>query len=79
MELSKKASRFQVEVPESASKKVPSSWEVQSQRKGFVRYYFPEARKLKADLEKAEIRFVILKETQSSSLLPRYFWFIIII
>ncbi|KAL5256929.1 hypothetical protein ACHWQZ_G012010 [Mnemiopsis leidyi] len=48
--------RFQVEVPESASKKVPSSWEVQSQRKGFVRYYFPEARKLKADLEKAEIR-----------------------
>lgn len=36
--------RFQLEVPDSQVKKVGSGFELQSQRKGFKRYYTAEAR-----------------------------------
>ena len=48
--------RFQVEVPDSSQSKIPRDWEVQSQRKGYVRYYFPETAELKVSLAAAEIR-----------------------
>ena len=36
--------RFQIEVPDSQVKKVNSNYELQSQRKGFKRYYTAEAK-----------------------------------
>lgn len=36
--------RYQIEVPESQTKKVGSGYELQSQRKGFKRYYTAEGK-----------------------------------
>jgi DNA mismatch repair protein MSH6 len=36
--------RYQIEIPESQVKKVGPGYELQSQRKGFKRYYTAEAR-----------------------------------
>lgn len=36
--------RYQIEIPESQVKKVGSGYELQSQRKGFKRYYTAEAK-----------------------------------
>jgi len=36
--------RYQIEIPETQVKKVGSGYELQSQRKGFKRYYTAEAR-----------------------------------
>ncbi|KAL0119437.1 hypothetical protein PUN28_007732 [Cardiocondyla obscurior] len=46
--------RYQIEIPESQVKKIGSGYELQSQRKGFKRYYTVEARELLARQINAE-------------------------
>ena len=46
-------------MPDSAAKKVPRNWEIQSQRKGYLRYFNPEIVKLKEELTATEIRSVL--------------------
>ncbi|XP_014470347.1 PREDICTED: probable DNA mismatch repair protein Msh6 [Dinoponera quadriceps] len=46
--------RYQIEVPESQVKKVGPGYELQSQRKGFKRYYTAEAKELLAQQMNAE-------------------------
>lgn len=48
--------RYQVEVPESLSRKIPDEYELTSQRKGFKRYQSPEIKKLFGRLVDAEER-----------------------
>jgi len=48
--------RYTIEVPDSVGKKVPGRWEIQSQRKGYLRYLNPEIIKLKEELTATEIR-----------------------
>ena len=48
--------RYQVEVPESLSRKIPDEYELTSQRKGFKRYQSPEMKKLFGKLVDAEDR-----------------------
>lgn len=56
--------RYQLEVPDSATKRVPSSYEVTGQRKGFKRYVTEESKAMLATLMEAEDRQVAaLKDT----------------
>ena len=45
--------QYQIEVP--ASTKVPSSWQFESKKKGFKRYYLPQVLSLKSQLEEVEV------------------------
>ena len=56
--------RFQVEVPESACKRVPSHYEVTGQRKGYKRYITSEVKAMLSELVEAEEKQVLaLKDT----------------
>ena len=48
--------RYQMEVPEQIAKKVPDSYEVTSQRKGFKRYKTAEIESMFGELMEAEER-----------------------
>lgn len=48
--------RYQLEVPESACGKMPSSYELKSQRKGFKRYWNPEITDKMVELEAVEAK-----------------------
>ncbi|KAK2589266.1 hypothetical protein KPH14_007823 [Odynerus spinipes] len=55
--------RFQIEVPDTQVKKVGSGYELQSQRKGFKRYYTAEAKELLArQISAEEKRDKVLKD-----------------
>lgn len=48
--------RFQLEIPDSASKNTPDEYSLQSQKKGFRRYWTPEIQEQLATLTAAEDR-----------------------
>lgn len=55
--------RYQIEIPESQVKKVGSGYELQSQRKGFKRYYTAEAKELLSrQINAEEHRDKVLKD-----------------
>lgn len=48
--------RYQIEVRESATSKVPREWQLSSQRKGFKRYRCSEIQTLLTEMMEAEER-----------------------
>ena len=56
--------RFQLEVPDSACKRVPAHYEVTGQRKGYKRYITSQTKHLLGELTEAEDKQVLaLKDT----------------
>lgn len=64
--------RFQLEIPDAVSKKIDNSYELQSHRKGFSRYYTKELKRLISELNEIEKEKDVLLQDSMRRLFEKF-------